>query len=127
MENKSFTQNTNFGFSNGPSDGQKPPLPYNYMPLAIVSTVLGLCGSFCCVGLILGIIAIVYASQVNSKYNYGDYAGAEQSAKNAKILGFIALGIDILGIVVSIIQLIMMGTDGTFEMYRQIIEQYSNT
>ena len=77
MENKSFTQNTNFGFDN-PEGQNLPPKPNNYLPLAIIGTVVGLC-SPCCIGLILGIIAIVFSTQVDSKYGYKDYFGAEQS------------------------------------------------
>lgn len=124
MENKSFTQNPNFNF-NAPNDENKPPKPNNNLPLAIVGTVLGFC-SPCCIGLILGVIAIVFSTQVDSKYNFGDYFGAENSAKNAKILSFIAIGLGVLGLIWSIIQLITLGTSGFFEHYQEYLEQISN-
>jgi hypothetical protein len=43
---------------------------------AILSTVL------CC--LPLGIVSIVYASQVNTKWAMGDVAGAQESSRKAK-------------------------------------------
>jgi len=57
--------------------------PDNYLILAILTTI------FCCQ--ITGIISIVYASRVNSKWDGGDYAGAEEDSKNAKLWGFIGL------------------------------------
>ena len=50
--------------------------PQNYLVWAILSTL------FCC--LPLGIPAIVFASQVNSKWNAGDWAGADASAQKAR-------------------------------------------
>ena len=56
--------------------GNLPPRPDNNMVWAILSTIL------CC--LPLGIVAIIKASNVNSLYDRGDYAGAEAAAKSAK-------------------------------------------
>lgn len=65
-----------------------PPKPDNYLVWAILTTVL------CC--LPAGIASIVYSTNVDSKYNRGDYAGAEQASKNARtwaivsaIVGFV--------------------------------------
>lgn len=73
----------------------KPKPPQNYLALAIISTL------FCCQ--IFGIISIIYATQVNSKYIAGDYNGAESASKNAKLWGFLSVGIGLLTIVVVII------------------------
>lgn len=43
----------------------------------------------------IGIAAIVFAAQVDSKYNRGDQQGAEQASKNAKLFTYIALGISV--------------------------------
>jgi hypothetical protein len=53
--------------------GTPPP---NYLVWAILSTVL------CC--LPLGVVSIVFAAQVNSKWQAGDVAGAVDSSAKAK-------------------------------------------
>lgn len=70
------------------------------MVWAIVVTVLGLCSY---IGLVLGIVAIVFASQVSSKYSLGDYVGAQKSANNAKLFSIIGLILDVIGIIINII------------------------
>lgn len=66
MENQ---QNSNLNLPPGPP-------PDNYLVWAILCTIL------CC--LPLGIVSIVKSSQVNSKWQLGDYDGARQSAEEAK-------------------------------------------
>jgi hypothetical protein len=58
--------------------------PQNYLVWAIVTTLL------CC--LPFGIISIIYAAQVNSKWQAGDTIGAEQASKNAKLWAWVAFG-----------------------------------
>jgi hypothetical protein len=64
----------------------------------------------------LGIAAIVFAAQVNSKWTAGDYAGAAQSAKTAKMLAWIAFGIglvvNLLYIAVSVLPTILALVSG---------------
>jgi hypothetical protein len=43
-----------------------------------------------------GIVAIVFAAQVNTKLAAGDFAGAEASAKSAKLWCWIGFGCGIL-------------------------------
>tara|TARA_R110001583_G_scaffold58714_4_gene174827 strand:- start:2726 stop:2992 length:267 start_codon:yes stop_codon:yes gene_type:complete len=50
--------------------------PKNYLIESILATI------FCCFP--FGIPAIIYASQVNSKFAIGDYEGAQKASKNAK-------------------------------------------
>ena len=93
--------------------------------MAIVGTIVGMC-SPCCIGLILGIVAIVFSNQVDTKYNYGDYLGAESASKNTKILSFIAIGLFGLNLIWMIVQFATLGADGYLEQYQEIIEQISN-
>lgn len=95
--------------------------PENHMTLAIVGTVLGIC-SPCCIGLIVGIVAIVMATQVNSKFNAGDYSGALSSSKNAKTMSYVAIGLGIIGIIINIVYFAMVGADG----YQEMIESYQS-
>lgn len=62
--------------------------PPNYLVFAILTTI------FCCQ--ILGIVSIVFAAQVNSKWNSGDFQGALNASKNAKMWAWIAFGTGIL-------------------------------
>lgn len=96
--------------------------PPNNMTLAIVGTILGLC-SPCCIGVAVGIAAIVMATKVNTKFAAGDYAGAMNSSKNAKMMSYIAIGLGILGIIINVISVATMGTDG----YMEMIEEYKRS
>lgn len=60
----------------------------NYLIPAILSTVL------CC--LPLGVISIIFATQVNGKVASGDMAGAMEASKKAKMFMFIAVGLGVL-------------------------------
>ncbi|SEA12802.1 CD225/dispanin family protein [Psychroflexus halocasei] len=69
---------------------EKPTTPpNNHLAMAIISTLL------CCQP--LGIVSIVYASQVNSKFIAGDYIGAEQASKNAKTWWIVSLAVAAIG------------------------------
>lgn len=111
-----------------------PPLPNdapgnipNYLVWSILSTI----GSFivCCVaclsfpGIITGIVAIVFSTQVNSKLNQGDIEGAKHASKNAKIWNWVTTGILILTVVISVIWFIAVGPDAYMEYMEQIRQQ----
>ena len=96
-------------------------MPKNNMALAITSTVLGMCSSYC-IGFILGIVAIVMASQVKKKFEDGDIEGAEKSAKNAKTLAYISLALFIASIIFMI-----FNWDNMMEQINLAVEQYQAT
>ena len=77
-----------------PATGGTTTVP-NYLVPAIVSI-------FCCWP--LGIVAIIFAAQVNGKVAAGDLAGAADASKKAKLFSFIAIGI---GVVVGLIYLLL--------------------
>lgn len=56
--------------------------PKNYLGFNIA-------GIFGCT--VVGIIGLIFALQVSSKWQMGDYAGAESSANTARILGIIGV------------------------------------
>ena len=60
----------------------------NYLIPAILSTI------FCCMP--LGVVSIIFATQVNSKVASGDIAGAMEASKKAKMFMFIAVGLGVL-------------------------------
>jgi cytochrome c biogenesis protein CcdA len=93
-------------------------MPANNMALAIIATVLGLC-SPCCIGLILGIIAIVMASQVKKKHESRDHEGAQKSAKTAKILALIAIGLTVLNLIY-----VGLNFEDSMTQFETIMEQY---
>ena len=79
------------------SEPQPPPLPAqprtlpyvpNYLVQAIIVTV------FCCIP--FGIVAIVFAAQVNTKLAWNDIPGAVSSSQNAKKWCWIAFGTGIV-------------------------------
>ena len=85
--------------SGGPANA--PGMPYaggpgyvgaanvpNYLVQAILVTIC------CC--LPAGIVAIVYAAQVNGKLRSGDYAGALQASGNAKTWCWVSFGLGIV-------------------------------
>lgn len=55
---------------------QQGPMPDNHMVWGILVTI------FCC--LPFGIVSIIKAADVSSKYNTGDYQGAVEASKSAK-------------------------------------------
>ncbi|MBR8741527.1 CD225/dispanin family protein [Nocardiopsis sp. MG754419] len=68
------------GFGGQPPAGAEPPKTYLWMNIV---------GIFTCT--VAGIIGLIFALQVNSKWQMGDYAGAESSSNTAKITGIISL------------------------------------
>jgi hypothetical protein len=66
---------------------QQSPPP-NYLIWAILTTL------FCC--LPFGIVSIVYAAQVNSRWQTGDYEGAKLASKNARLWAWISFGVAIV-------------------------------
>ena len=96
----------------------------NHMPLSIVSLVLGVF-SPCCIGFILGIISIVFSSQVNTKYALENYEGAKSSSKTAKILAFIAIGLTVINLIYVVTQIKNAGgIEAYIEQYQQMLEKF---
>jgi hypothetical protein len=71
------------------SPGAPPQKIPNYLAQSILVTLL------CC--LPLGIPAIVYSAQVNTKAQAGDIAGAMECSRKAKMWGWISFGVGLVG------------------------------
>jgi hypothetical protein len=85
--------------------GYGPP-PANNLVLAILVTI------FCC--LPLGIVAIVYAAQVNSKWAMGDVEGARESARRARLFTIWSAVIGLLVIIGYVIWVVAIAGSGDY-------------
>lgn len=65
-----------------------PPMPKSYLVWAVVMTVL------CCMA--AGVVAIIFASQVSSRYYSGDIKGAEKASERAQIWIIVSFVLGIL-------------------------------
>lgn len=88
------------GYPQQPGYGQQPggAPPSNNLVWGILTTL------FCC--LPFGIVSIVFAAQVNSKWAAGDFNGAQDSANKAKTWAMVAGGVGLAGIILYVILLI---------------------
>ena len=89
----------------GAGYGELPHVP-NYLVWAILATIC------CCVP--AGIVAIVYAAQVNGKVAAGDYATAQRYSNNAKTWCWIALGLGIAAAILGVVVNLTTGSLGGF-------------
>jgi hypothetical protein len=86
-------------WSSPPPSAAASDIP-NYLIPAILSTV------FCC--LPVGVAAIVFATQVSSKLESGDVAGAMEASRKAKKFMFIAVGSGLLVWVICIVLVVFV-------------------
>jgi len=78
--------------------------PDNYLIHAIFAT---LC---CCIP--FGVVAIVFAAQVDSKWAQGDYVGSRKAAEKAKMWFWIALGLGLVGNLIGVgLQIALIGAE----------------
>jgi hypothetical protein len=94
-------------FNPQPPPTATPTIPNN-MVLAIIASVVSF--MFCC--LPHGLIALIFALQVNKKEAAGDIEGANKSAKLAKMISWIC-------IIVSVVWLIIGMVFGVFSIILQ--------
>lgn len=81
-----------------------PPAPPNYLVWAIVTTLL------CC--LPLGIVSIVFSTQVNTKWMAGDQPGAVKASRNAKNFAIASAAAGAVVLLVGVL-LAVLGAVGT--------------
>ena len=109
----------NCGAGNAPAAGGGPMyggavanVP-NYLTWAIIITVFGGL-SLCCylvglLALVPGIVAIVYAAQVNGKLRAGDYAGAVSASNAAKTWCWVATAASVLVVIGAVLLFTLVG------------------
>ena len=78
----------------------------NYLVQAILVTI------FCC--LPFGIVAIVFAAQVNGKLQAGDISGAMESSRKAKMWSWLGFGIGLGFGVLYLIFILVVGVGSLF-------------
>lgn len=96
---------------------QQVPQPYGYGNAPRIPSYLG----WAIVTLILcfwptGIVAVVYASQVGNKLAVGDFVGAKESSRKAKIWCWVTFGIAMAGVVIAIL-IVILAAATTFNTY----------
>lgn len=102
-----------------PQDGSSKPIK-DYLVGNIITTVF----SFCCcsfIGMITGIIGIVFSSGVKSALLTGDMQSARSKSDTAKIMFFVTLGLLILGIIINVIFFAL----GMSDIYPDILDELS--
>lgn len=78
----------------GPPASEPPP---SNLVWAILTTVL------CC--LPFGIVSIVFAAQVNSKWATGDFSGAQEASRKARLWAIVAAVVGLVGGILYVILL----------------------
>jgi hypothetical protein len=79
--------------------------PQNYLVWSILTTL------FCC--LPLGVVSIVFAAQVNSKWAMGDFAGATESSNKAKQWAIWSAAVAAVGAVLYIVFFLFVAVLGS--------------
>jgi hypothetical protein len=86
------------GYGGGGYGGGAPASPPQAIPNYLVHAILV---TLCCC-LPFGIVSIVYATQVNTKRDTGDIAGALEASNNAKKWAMIGAGVGVVWIIIII-------------------------
>ena len=91
-----------------PTASSNPAKPKNYLIENIIAAGVGL---LCCCGITIipGVIGVVFATQVDTKYTAGDFVGAASASNTAKILFYVSVGLVVLGFILNIIWFFWLG------------------
>ena len=92
----------------------------NHLAWAIIATVLATC--LCCPLGLVGIVAIVYASKVNTLLGQGDTAGAQRASDSAKTWCWVATALAIIGLVINV----GWFATGGMSQYMEAMQQLQN-
>jgi hypothetical protein len=80
----------------------QPPRKASMMTASVIATVFGLCS---CIGLILGILAIVRCNKANNFYAVGDDMRGDEANNSARSLAIGAFIFDAIGLILTIVNL----------------------
>lgn len=92
------------------------PVP-NHLVWSIIATVLATC--LCCPLGLIGIVAIVFSSKVNTLLNQGDIEGARRASATAKTWCWVATALAIIGLLINVFWFATGGTQAYMEMLQQ--------
>jgi hypothetical protein len=90
----------------------------NHLAWSIIATVLATC--LCCPLGLVGIVAIVFSSKVNTLLAQGDLEGANRASNNAKIWCWVATALAIIGLLINIV----MFATGGMAQYMEAMQQF---
>lgn len=93
-----------YGAPGYPGPGYGGPPPSSYLVWAILVTL------FCC--LPFGIVSIVFAAQVNSKWTAGDFYGAMDYSNKARTWTIVSAVLGFIGIIIYVIILVSAHNNG---------------
>jgi hypothetical protein len=115
---------------NSPEHTPGGPTPPNYLVWSIVSlviTVITCCFCYTIPSMVTAIVALVFSTKVNSSAMAGDFVGAQQASKNAKLWNWVTLGLFLAGIALMIVMFFVGGgmeaQKEQMETLRKILEQ----
>ncbi|UNK51022.1 CD225/dispanin family protein [Lysobacter sp. S4-A87] len=101
-----------------PEETTSPSSLPTHLLWAVLATVASML-TFCILGAISGIVAIVYALLVNRRLNAGDSAGAGDASHNAKVWCWITTCLILAGLCV----VVLFVYSGGWAKYQQIMEE----
>lgn len=110
--------------SSSPSSLPDPIAPGtvpNHLAWAIISTVLATC--LCCPLGLIGIVAIVFSSKVNSLLRVGDLAGAQRASNTAKTWCWVATALAIIGLVWTVYGVYTGQSQMQYQQLMELLEQ----
>lgn len=110
-------QYENSAASTVPTDEKNDRLPNNHMVLAIISTILNIF-SFSLIGIIFGVLSIIFANEVKTIYYSGDHFGAMLKSKDTRILSIISLIIFFFNILIYILLVLFIIFFGNMFYYQ---------
>lgn len=90
----------------------------NYLAFSIIATVLATC--LCCPLGLIGIVAIVFSSKVNTLLNQGDFDGARRASAQAKTWSWVAAALAGIGLLINI----AVFATGGMQSYLEAAQQF---
>ncbi|HLO83456.1 MAG TPA: type IV pilin-like G/H family protein [Nostocaceae cyanobacterium] len=95
-----------FKYYSSQEESYRPPCPRTYLIPSILITLFAF--------MPVGIVAIIFAAQVKSKYEYGDYDGAESASNTAKLMCIIGTVIAVPGYLIFLFAIVSMMSTVSF-------------